>query len=356
MPVTRTFPRRTLGIVLAMLATVAVCAEETIENANKALNSKDYETALQIYNTLAQKGNVLAQLTLHSLYRDGNGVPKNPAKAETIVTAPDAQHALGVYYVTEGQVGKGKAWLKKAAYGGNAAAQNNLGRLTKQGVFGEADHNQACQWFQMAAEQGDARGQMRLAWCYFDGEGMPKNDTEAVGWLTMAADQGYPEAEAQLGNIYARGIGVPQDIDEALKWIRRSANHGSAAGQYQLGLANLSGWGVPQDRYAAATLFERAANQRYLDAQIHLGSLYEKGSGVMQDYVQAHKWFNIAAASGSEDAAHRRDELTERMTEAQIASAQEAARNWVEQFDESHRIGKNARLTASGKRRLGDPH
>ena len=39
-------------------------------------------------------------------------------------------------------------------------------------------------------------------------------------------------------------------------------------------------------------------------------------------------WLNLAAAAGNKDAAKDRDEITARMTRAQIAEAQKLAREW----------------------------
>jgi uncharacterized protein len=48
------------------------------------------------------------------------------------------------------------------------------------------------------------------------------------------------------------------------------------------------------------------------------------------DLVEAHKWFNIAAARGVMEARLRRQELSVLMSQAQIAAAQKAAREWLE--------------------------
>jgi TPR repeat protein len=50
--------------------------------------------------------------------------------------------------------------------------------------------------------------------------------------------------------------------------------------------------------------------------------------GVPQDYIQAHMWFNLAAANGLKEPADFRDDLAKRMTPAQIAEAQQLAREW----------------------------
>ena len=60
-----------------------------------------------------------------------------------------------------------------------------------------------------------------------------------------------------------------------------------------------------------------------------LGMIYSAGAGVAIDLVQAHKWFNIAAMRGHRDAAQLRREIAEQMSDAEIGSAQRAARDWL---------------------------
>jgi len=49
---------------------------------------------------------------------------------------------------------------------------------------------------------------------------------------------------------------------------------------------------------------------------------------VLQDFIQAHMWYNLSAAQGETRSAEARDALAQRMTPAQIAEAQQLAREW----------------------------
>jgi uncharacterized protein len=60
-----------------------------------------------------------------------------------------------------------------------------------------------------------------------------------------------------------------------------------------------------------------------------LGMMYSTGASVPADMVTAHKWFNIAALHGNAQAARLRREIAEEMSEAEIAAAQRAARDWI---------------------------
>jgi TPR repeat protein len=65
------------------------------------------------------------------------------------------------------------------------------------------------------------------------------------------------------------------------------------------------------------------------DMFFRLGMLYSTGTEVPPDYVSAHKWFNLAAMRGNAEAIRLRRELAAEMTEAEIAQAQRAARDWL---------------------------
>jgi TPR repeat protein len=57
--------------------------------------------------------------------------------------------------------------------------------------------------------------------------------------------------------------------------------------------------------------------------------MYSTGASVPADFVAAHKWFNLAAMHGNEDAIRLRREIADQMSEAEIATAQRAARDWL---------------------------
>jgi TPR repeat protein len=60
-----------------------------------------------------------------------------------------------------------------------------------------------------------------------------------------------------------------------------------------------------------------------------LGMKYAAGNGVPIDFVAAHMWFNIAAMRGNSEAVRLRREVAEQMSDAEIAAAQRAARDWL---------------------------
>jgi len=111
------------------------------------------------------------------------------------------------------------------------------------------------------------------------------------------------------------------------------AQHGHAEAQFYLGAMYSKGWGMPQDDTAAAQWYRRAATQGLAEAQFNLGWMYIRGVGVPQDLIQAYRWLDLAATrfpSGEshDKAVHARDTVATQLTPAQLAHAQELARQW----------------------------
>ena len=80
------------------------------------------------------------------------------------------------------------------------------------------------------------------------------------------------------------------------------------------------------DYQTAVQEWRPLAEQGNSDAQINLGVMYYNGNGVLQSNVMAHMWYNIASANGNSQAGEFRDERAGQMSQADIAKAQEMAR------------------------------
>lgn len=83
-----------------------------------------------------------------------------------------------------------------------------------------------------------------------------------------------------------------------------------------------------RDYATALRLIRPLAERGNANAQYNLGVFYDNGLGVPQDKVNAYMWLSLAAAQGRESAATFRDLIARRMTPAQIADAQNRAREW----------------------------
>lgn len=82
-------------------------------------------------------------------------------------------------------------------------------------------------------------------------------------------------------------------------------------------------------------LERRKANAARGDAHAayDLGVAFSTGTeGADYDLIEAHKWFNLAAVAGHEGAPAARQEIADDMTAREIATAQRAARDWLQQM------------------------
>jgi len=169
-----------------------------------------------------------------------------------------------------------------------------------------------------------------LAGPYEDGRAAFKRGDfkTALQLLRPLAEKGNSIAQNILGIAYQEGLGVEADIDTSLIWYRKAAEQGNAESQHELGTLYGIGWGVPKDKAMSLVWHRKAAEQGYAPSQGILGFMYSWGEGVPQDYVMAHMWYNLTAAQGDSEDRKILDNLSLRMTPAQIAEAQRLAREW----------------------------
>ncbi len=195
-------------------------------------------------------------------------------------------------------------------------------------ALNSGDNIRAYNEFKYAAEEGDVKAQNRLGVMNDLGQGIPQNYTEAVKWYLKAAEQGFADAQYNLGMMYLIGKGVTPNPAEAIKWLRYAADQGHVWAQNTMGYLNATGQGMPQNFTEAEKWYRMAAEQGFASAQCNLGVMYYKGQGVPQDYVQAHMWFNLAATGGHADAQKWREEVSRKMSPAQLTEAQRLASDW----------------------------
>ncbi|WP_297374266.1 SEL1-like repeat protein [Acidiferrobacter sp.] len=293
-----------------------------------------------------------AQFELGVDYAQGQGVPRNAAKAAKWFRKAEQGNP---WFVSSMLLPDTQAlqWYRKAAAQGDAKAQLIMG-LT---FTAAKNYAQAFQWYHKAAAQGDAEAEDNLGLMYAEGRGIPQNYAQALKWYRKAAEQGYANAQDNLGQMYAEGHGVPRDYTEALKWshksaaqgnfggivnamsdgssansYRKSAHAGNAVAQDNLGDVYANGHGVPRNYTKAAKWYRKSAEQGDAYGQFSLGWLYAEGHGIPQNYAQALKWMLIAKAHATPHddlrTAQAVQSLEHLATPAQIAQAQDLARRW----------------------------
>jgi uncharacterized protein len=122
---------------------------QTYEDANAAINRRDFRTALSILRPLAEQGNAKAQTALATMYEAGWGVPQN--------------------------------------------------------------YTEAMNWHRRAADQKDPYGQMMIATMYRDGHGVPKDYVRAYMWYELASRSDEPAPEPGI-NTPAQNAQLMRDL------------------------------------------------------------------------------------------------------------------------------------------------
>jgi hypothetical protein len=125
--------------------------------------------------TVAEQGDVKAQLRLGLAYMDGIGVDQNPTLAID--------------------------WIRKAADQGYADAQYELGAILESGKGAPQNFPLAFEWYERAAQQNHAEAQYRLAMMYRRGEGVSTDKSKAYFWLILAAAQKHEDAGQARDNL-----------------------------------------------------------------------------------------------------------------------------------------------------------
>ena len=81
-------------------------------------------------------------------------------------------------------------------------------------------------WYLKAAYQGDAGAQNNIGDMYEKGAGVSKDDVKAAKWYLKAANQGYALAQNSLGLMYFEGRGVLQDKKQSRDWYSKACDNG----------------------------------------------------------------------------------------------------------------------------------
>ncbi len=141
--------------------------------------------------------------------------------------------------------------LIRKANAGDVFAQNTLGTMYANGNGIPKDVAKAAEWYQRAAEQGSVYGQFNLGTLYLSGIGVPKDNVKGIELLKKAAAQGYDQAQYTLGTAFYFGKDVPKDVAKAVEWFQKASVQGHPEAQGVLGLLYLNGDGVTQSNVLA---------------------------------------------------------------------------------------------------------
>lgn len=215
-------------------------------------------------------------------------------------------------------------------------AQYQLALVYGAGRIAPRDKAASQGWMLKAAEQGHVPAETCMGLKYLDSHitGPIPNYAEAERWLRLAATQGDAEAELWLGIGYDREYFSRIDYQESLKWLRKSAARGLPDAQVALAQMYEDGHGVSKSDEDAAYWYRRAADHfsdvsGVFQAEADLAYMYRDGRLKRND-VEAYMWFAIVGASVEPPTDEDVKEVSQSMTQPQIAEAKAKVTTWTQ--------------------------
>ena len=142
--------------------------------------------------------------------------------------------------------------LERKAYGGDVAAQHELGLRYLLGEGVEADTLKGAFWIRRAADQNSADAQYNLGILEFNGWGVPWNPFDAYKLFRAAAGSGMHEAEYIFSMFLTENLVVQRNWEEAYRWIRKAADGGYQPAKEALVDFESRGLGIEQPKGAAS--------------------------------------------------------------------------------------------------------
>ncbi len=137
----------------------------------------------------------------------------------TLLFSLSSMNAWGTCYEKTKAPSVNYTTCKQTAEQGIAMSQYYLGQMYRDGDGVAKNPQEAVRWYRKAAEQGNMLAQYNLGWMYDSGDGVSQNLIEAVKWYGKAAEQGDKYAPFNLGTMYYTGSGVSKDFVKTHFWF-----------------------------------------------------------------------------------------------------------------------------------------
>jgi uncharacterized protein len=185
-------------------------AQQALRVGLDDLKAGDMEASIAALTYAAANGQALARWKLGEMYANGDGVPRDDAKAYQYFNQivgdydedqPDRQDMRAI----------SDAFVAVGVYCLNGLPDIDV----------RPDPRRAHELFQYAATTfDDPNAQYNLAHMYMIGAGgIAKDDIAAIRWLALAAKEGHPPSQALLGHMLFVEDGVVDQRARGLMWL-----------------------------------------------------------------------------------------------------------------------------------------
>lgn len=190
---------------------------------------KDEAKSIRVLLKEAKKGNSDAQYDLGSRYAEGKGVKKSITDAiKWLNKAGDNQHAEALvlvgsiyeYTLNKGEVAKKK--YRQAADLGHAEGMACLGNY----YLNNGEVTEGVAWLEKAAEKGSTLAMYWLGTAYFCGQGVAVDYGKAMKYLSRTNVRNQ-EVTLRRAIMYYKGLGCEMDWEKARQLIAPLARNGN---------------------------------------------------------------------------------------------------------------------------------
>lgn len=253
----------TMAALLACTATVlpvhaqtaadaALTMANMLDGAGGGVSGADLLAALE---DAANAGQPMAMWQLGTMYENGEGVTRDPAKAFGYFAQIANQHADAAPKGVEADI-VARSFVKVGDYYQSG--------LPDAGIPADAERSHAL-LLHAATYFGDADAQYRVGLLYMQKDGMGINPLQSARWFSLAARKGHCPAQAQLGDLLFHGVaGIDPQPVEGLMWLTIAQQRciGTAdAGWIGDKLTVASSLSSPEEQSEAVTLANSIAPQ-----------------------------------------------------------------------------------------------
>ena len=315
---------------------VADGASETMDAAYQALRDQEYDIAYDLFYSLAEQDNALAQYEIGALYHRGAGVEPDVARAARWYASAaelgyaEAQYRVGNMYMMGEGVPQSDTeamhWYEKAAQQGHKDAGDNLASLrristakTREELEREAASLPPLKVKEKspAADKTEKRGFFKR-WFGRDKKPEPVAETPVQPAL-LPQTPAKSSTKTEKKGFFGRLFGKDKDKDQAVGRATEAAGTGNespapaaqndaerpaplansgAVSNYELGMAYALGNTLEQDYAKAFEHFASSAREGYAPAQYRLATAYANGDGTEKDSARAVEWYEKSAGQG----------------------------------------------------------
>ncbi|MBN9332318.1 tetratricopeptide repeat protein [Devosia sp.] len=226
-------------------ADAALDLANMLDGAGGGVSGDAYLSALE---DAADAGQPMAMWQLGTMYENGEGVAKDPAKAFGYFAQIANQHADAAPRGVESDI-VAQSFVKMGDYYRKG--------VPDAGIPADIERSHAL-LLHAATYFGDADAQYRVGLLYLQPEGLGVNPLQSARWFSLAARKGHCLAQARLGDMLFNGMdGIEAQPIEGLMWLNLSHTRCSGTSdQAQVAelLKRASSQARPEDRANAEAL------------------------------------------------------------------------------------------------------